>query len=402
MEHANGMLLFFALKKRLNSPHIRLPVCPVSQYLGFKAMSGSDKCLQGQSPDEQDYLRYFRSYSFISHQRSMLEDHKRTTAYYRAILENRRQFEGKVVLDVGTGSGILAMFAARAGARKVYAVEATSMADHARDLIQANQLDSIVTVIQGTMETVELPEKVDIIISEWMGYLLLRESMLDSVLFARDRYLKPGGALYPSHARLFWAPMRSRESAERKEALDRVMEHWEWFLLDMKNLYNIDMDVLSKPYLLEQKQNYLGGGEWADVHPDQILGDALASETLDLHRISIEELKAGVAGEGVIAFHGHEPIDAICGWFDVSFRGSPENPADHPIDLDTAPEAKGATHWGQTVFMLQPALRPQPGNKLSLRFAVFRRDDYQRLLRVQLEARVLPSGDSMKQEFGVD
>ena len=60
-----------------------------------------------------------------------------------------------------------------------------------------SQLSEVVEVIQGTIESVELPEKVDIIISEWMGYFLLRESMLDSILVARDRYLKPGGALYP-------------------------------------------------------------------------------------------------------------------------------------------------------------------------------------------------------------
>ncbi len=70
-------------------------------------------------------------------------------------------------------------------------------------------------MIQGTIETVSLPEKVDIIISEWMGYFLLRESMLDSVLVARDRFLKPGGALYPSHARLYLALMRSQHTQQR-------------------------------------------------------------------------------------------------------------------------------------------------------------------------------------------
>ena len=70
-------------------------------------------------------------------------------------------------------------------------------------------------VIQGTIETVDIPEKVDIIISEWMGYFLLRESMLDSVIVARDKYLKPGGALYPSHARLYLGPVRSQLARQR-------------------------------------------------------------------------------------------------------------------------------------------------------------------------------------------
>lgn len=75
-------------------------------------------------------------------QKDMLEDHKRTGAYHQAILNNRACFEGKVVLDVGTGSGILAIFAARAGARKVYAVEATNMAKLARQLVAHNDVRS--------------------------------------------------------------------------------------------------------------------------------------------------------------------------------------------------------------------------------------------------------------------
>lgn len=61
----------------------------------------------------------------------------------------------------------------------------------------------------------QLPEKVDIIISEWMGYFLLRESMLDSVLVARDRFLAPGGSLFPSHAAIYMAPIRSNLANQR-------------------------------------------------------------------------------------------------------------------------------------------------------------------------------------------
>lgn len=78
-------------------------------------------------------------------------------------------------------------------------------------------MDDCVVVIQGIMETVELPEKVDIIISEWMGYFLLRESMLDSVLIARDKYLKPGGSLFPSHANMYIAPIRSQGPHRRQQ-----------------------------------------------------------------------------------------------------------------------------------------------------------------------------------------
>lgn len=53
-----------------------------------------------------------------------------------------------------------------------------------------------ITIIQGAIEKVKLPEKVDVIISEWMGFYLFHESMLDSVLFARDTWLKPDGIFY--------------------------------------------------------------------------------------------------------------------------------------------------------------------------------------------------------------
>jgi hypothetical protein len=77
------------------------------------------------------------------------------------------------------------------------------------------QFGGVIEVIQGTIETVSLPEKVDIIISEWMGYFLLRESMLDSVLVARDKFLKPGGALYPSHARMYMGAIRTNATQQR-------------------------------------------------------------------------------------------------------------------------------------------------------------------------------------------
>ena len=73
---------------------------------------------------------------------------------------------------------------------------------------RGSQFGDVIEVIQGMVESITLPEKVDIIISEWMGYFLLRESMLDSVILARDRFLKPGGALYPSHARMFLGARR--------------------------------------------------------------------------------------------------------------------------------------------------------------------------------------------------
>ena len=70
---------------------------------------------------------YFNYYGMLMHQQNMLQDYVRTNTYYQSITQNAQDFKDKVVLDVGAGSGILSFFAAQAGARKVYAVEASPM-----------------------------------------------------------------------------------------------------------------------------------------------------------------------------------------------------------------------------------------------------------------------------------
>ncbi|KAF5184993.1 arginine methyltransferase [Thalictrum thalictroides] len=106
-----------------------------------------------------DFANYFCTYAYLYHQKEMLCDRVRMDAYYNAVFQNKEHFNGKTVLDVGTGSGILAIWSAQAGARKVYAVEATKMSDHARELVKANNFDHVVEVIEGTVEDISLPEK---------------------------------------------------------------------------------------------------------------------------------------------------------------------------------------------------------------------------------------------------
>ncbi|KAK2973635.1 hypothetical protein RJ640_029627, partial [Escallonia rubra] len=115
----------------------------------------------GRAPvdKEVDFANYFCTYAFLYHQKEMLSDRVRMDAYYDAVFRNPSHFLGKTVLDVGTGSGILAIWSAQAGARKVYAVEATKMAEHARQLVKANKLEDVVEVIEGSIEDVTLPEK---------------------------------------------------------------------------------------------------------------------------------------------------------------------------------------------------------------------------------------------------
>jgi histone-arginine methyltransferase CARM1 len=71
------------------------------------------------------------------------------------------------------------------------------MAAHAAKLVAHNGLDEIVKVIHGKLEEVELPEKVDIIISEPLGVLLVHERMLETYVLGREKFLKPGGLMLP-------------------------------------------------------------------------------------------------------------------------------------------------------------------------------------------------------------
>jgi protein arginine N-methyltransferase 1 len=152
------------------------------------------------------------------------------SAYHSTIMRNKHLFEGKVVLDVGTGSGALSIWCAQAGAAKVFACEYTDMAKHARALVEKNGLSHIVEVMQCSAEELDLPCKVDIIISEWMGYFLLRESMLDSVIRARNKWLKDGGSMFPSYATMYWSAVTYEDDREVKtREYNDSLNEWEKF-----------------------------------------------------------------------------------------------------------------------------------------------------------------------------
>ena len=152
---------------------------------------------------------YFTSYDSVEVHRLMIRDKPRTDAYRDAILNNAPYFKDKIVMDIGAGTGILSLFAKQAGAKKVYAVEASPLADVLKEIVEINDEEGVIEVIHGKAEEIELDTKVDIIISEWMGFYLLHESMLDSVIAAREsRQTPPGRGHHAALSRLH--PRRPR------------------------------------------------------------------------------------------------------------------------------------------------------------------------------------------------
>ena len=143
----------------------------------------------------------------------MLQDSVRTLAYRNALEMNPSLIDGtKVVLDVGCGTGVLSMFAARGGAGRVVGVDGSpQIAAVAKDLCARNGFsDEKISILSSKVEDLDGElvagvAQVDVLVSEWMGYALLFESMLDSVLVARDKFLREGGAILPDVAKMYVA-----------------------------------------------------------------------------------------------------------------------------------------------------------------------------------------------------
>lgn len=327
------------------SPNIQTTTTTLKNNLRSTRMSQEEK--SGANTAE-----YFRSYAEIGVHRLMLQDAPRTEAYRRAIEENGDIFRGKTVLEVGCGSGILSLFAARAGAAKVYAVEASGMASHARELVQRNGFSEVIEVVQGLMEEVELPvESVDIIISEWMGFYLVHESMLPSVFVARDRFLKPDGLVFPQHCRVFAAPV----------SLDAFIdENFTFF----QNVYGFDFSYLIPHY----QEELLSKPTVRVLDTDQLLSDPTLIWEVDCATATEADL-AFLCARCEFQMKKAGTLQGVALWFDVAF---PAADGVEPVVLDTAPTA-APTHWMQTTVVLPEGYAVEENNLLPL-YVVFVRD----------------------------
>jgi hypothetical protein len=181
---------------------------------------------------------------------SMLNDRVRTGAFLNAIAEVVQP--GDVVVDIGTGTGVLAAAAVRAGARHVYAIEATDIGQAAEKLFAANGLADRITLVPGWSTHVELPERANVLIAEVIGNDPLEEGVMETFADARKRFLTPDARIVPSRVKTFALPVAIDDASRARHVFTaEATNTWkDWYGIDFSSLENAMMNqsiVISRP-----------------------------------------------------------------------------------------------------------------------------------------------------------
>lgn len=283
-------------------------------------------------------------YAHPSIHRVMIGDRVRTDAFQRAL---QAQVEaGDVVVDVGAGTGVLSLFAAQAGAERVYAIERSRLAKHAAALIEHNDASDRIEVLCGEAAELcaERELQCDLLVSEWLGQFVLLEGMFGAVAAARDAWLKPGGTLIPAGFELFLAPLGAGRAGSPTLEPDTPAY---WSQAD----YGVEFDPLLAVELEVLHRSVPG-----PITGDRLLAPPQSAHVVDCYKASLDdlyfktELRFRTTRAGTLAgFAGHFTSDLGAG-----------------VVLDTSPESP-QTHWEQHLFFLRP-VRLEEGAELTLRF----------------------------------
>ncbi|OQR89880.1 arginine n-methyltransferase [Thraustotheca clavata] len=318
------------------------------------ALTDEEGDIKKEEKDQDNDTYYFDSYSQVGIHKEMITDKVRTDSYRDAILNNAALFKGKIVLDVGCGTGILSMFAAKAGAAKVIGIDCSDMGVTAQKIVQDNGLSDIITIIRGKVELVKLPvDHVDIIISEWMGYNLLYESMLDTVLYARDKWLAANGLLFPDKSTMFLQGMT--------DSTDRL-GFW-------KSVYGFDMTAVRNR--ISTSEAFVEVADPKDILTDRVLVQSIDIPTVTLLALDfVAPFTLKVSKDGLM--HG------FLSSFDIGF----ETKLPNPLWFSTGSEAT-PTHWQQTFFHVQKPFYVRVGDIIKGTWSVKRNATNPRFLDVE-------------------
>uniref|UniRef100_A0A7N5ZY24 Histone-arginine methyltransferase CARM1 n=1 Tax=Anabas testudineus TaxID=64144 RepID=A0A7N5ZY24_ANATE len=307
---------------------------------------GGEHSVFSDRTEESSAVQYFQFYGYLSQQQNMMQDYVRTGTYQRAILQNHTDFKDKVpvyYVDVsfseGYCSGILKLTMREAGFPALVALYSSPQV-----LVNSNRLAERVVVIPGKVEEVTLPEQVDIIISEPMGYMLFNERMLESYLHAK-KFLKPNGKMFPTIGDVHLAPF-----TDEQLYMEQFTKANFWY---QPSFHGVDLSALRGAAVDEYFRQPI-----VDTFDIRILMAKSVKHTVnfleakedDLYRIEIP-FKFHMMHSGLV--HG------LAFWFDVAFMGSVMT-----VWLSTAP-TEPLTHWYQVRCLLQSPLFTKAGDTLS-------------------------------------
>jgi type I protein arginine methyltransferase len=220
------------------------------------------------------------------------------------------------------------MFSAQAGAKHVYAVDCSSIAEQARQIVERNGFKDKITVIKGKIEEIELPvPHVDIIVSEWMGYFLLYESMLDTVIFARDKWLVPGGIILPDKAIMYLTA--AEDGTVKRDRFD----FWD-------DVYGFDMTPIKEIAIKEPVVDI--------VDAKAIVTDSVPILHLDILTCSRDDVE--FTAKFKLQAQRNDYIHGLVAYFECAFTQIHK-----PLGFSTAPFAR-YTHWKQTILYLRDAV----------------------------------------------
>ncbi len=271
------------------------------------------------------------SYRDVAMHKVMLQDVVRTEAYEQAVAE--LVLPEHAVLDFGCGTGILSMFAARSGAGKVVAVDRSPLIKTAREIAQANGLDNI-DFYHDDEQSLQLDEKVDVIVSEWMGHCLFYEAMLEPLLTVRDRYLAKDGIMIPAEVTLHAGLVCDEEVLEDLA-----------FLREKPYGFNFS-PIAQVPF--EQS-------DLVTLDPESLLAATADLGTLKMHTVA--KTNTPRVFTGTLRPDKKGLVYALCGWF--STKLSPG------VAFGTGPDDL-PTHWDQILFPLPQPFQVGPARELTL------------------------------------
>jgi len=220
---------------------------------------------------------------------------------------------------------------------------------------------------------VQLPvQQVDVIISEWMGYFLLLEGVLDSVIAARDKYLAPNGTMVPSTGAMYMTAISDDQDCKATVGM--------WH-----KPYGLKFD-----YLLQHTLRY------PSVHavdPATVITATMLLSCINLNTCSVKDLD--FTSKNVFKSQKSCKITALVGFFDIGYH-LPSG--EHKIMISTSP-TDTITHWGHTVFYLETPFPVKEGEPVTLTADVRKAPQDKRGLSISLKMSTVSSGTEWHQDY---